>query len=307
MLKVRYRLAKSTISQIIAETCDLIWKKLQPTQMPVLKTEDWHNVEEGFRYRWHFPNCIGAIDGKHIVVQCPPKSSTLYYNYKGTYSMVLMAVVDHQYKFKYIDFGEYGSNCDLNVFKNSTFGQAFIQGKLQIPGPKPLPRYDGPPLPHCLIGDEAFAQRKDFMRPYPKPRGNFRFPVPKDQMLFNWHLSRTRNIVENAFGILAQRWCIFMHRICLGVWNVECVVKATVVLHNWLCEERPVDEIKRDLIASKIELPPNREACMRDMPHMHGYHTAKDAANVRDHFKNFFNGVGAISWQNERMQKKYGI
>ena len=250
---------------------------------------------------------MGAMDGKHVVVQCPPKSHSLYYNYKGTYSMVLMAVVDHQYKFKYIDFGEYGSNCDLNVFKNSTLGKAFIQGKLQIPGPKSLPQYDGLPLPHCWIGDEAFPQRKDFLRPFPKPRGNIQFKVPKDEMLYNWRLSRTRNVVENAFGILSQRWRIYQRRICLGVKNVERVVKATVVLHNYLCEERPVDEVKRDLIASKVELPSNREACLRDMPHMHGYHTARDAAAVRDHFKAFFNGVGAISWQNERMRKKYNI
>ena len=279
---------------------------MQPDTMPFLTEEDWKLIEEGFRYRWNFPNCVGAVDGKHVVIQCPPKSNSLFYNYKGSFSMVLMAVVDHQYKFKFIDFGEYGSNCDTNVFKHSALGEAFVNGKLNIPGPKKLPADDGPAVPHCLIGDEAFPQRKDFMRPYPKPRGNVKFRIPRCEMIYNMRLSRARNVVENAFGILAQRWRIFMRRVCLSEKNIERVVKATVILHNWLCEDRPVESIIEELRRTDVELA-NTEACMRDLPHLHGYHTSQESMAVRDQFKQYFNNRGALPWQDQYLYKKYGV
>lgn len=59
--------------------------------------EEWLHIEKGFR-KW-FPRCVGAIDGKHIVVKCPSHSGSEYYNFKNIYSVVLMALVDSDYHF----------------------------------------------------------------------------------------------------------------------------------------------------------------------------------------------------------------
>ena len=69
--------------------------------------QDWKIIEQKFSTKWNFPNCLGALDGKHIVITAPWNSGSLYFNYKGT--LILMALVDADYKFIYVDIGDYGS------------------------------------------------------------------------------------------------------------------------------------------------------------------------------------------------------
>ncbi|KAH8033532.1 hypothetical protein HPB51_013609 [Rhipicephalus microplus] len=149
------------------------------------KTETWLHIAEGFSRTWQFPNCIGAVDGKHIQIKCPPNSGTMYFNYKGTYSIVLLAVVDSDYKFVIVDVGAYGKQSDGGVLEQSKFGCRLENGKLHIPRDLELPNtsYSAP----CVfVGDEAFPLRTDFLRPYPG-RG-----LEGEKRIFNYRLSRAR-------------------------------------------------------------------------------------------------------------------
>ena len=52
-----------------------------------------------------------------------------------------MALADANYKFIFVDIGNYGSQRNGAVFKHSNFGRKFIDGQLDIPGTKALPNY----------------------------------------------------------------------------------------------------------------------------------------------------------------------
>ena len=139
---------------------------------------DWEHIEEGFGTKWNFPNCCGAIDGRHVNIQAPKNFGSLLFNYKGTFSLVLMALVDADYQFIFVDMGDYGSQSDGAVFKNLNLGQAFVNGELDILEPKELPNYpEGGILPYCWVGDEAFPCRMDFMWPYPRGTRGVRLPL----------------------------------------------------------------------------------------------------------------------------------
>jgi hypothetical protein len=107
--------------------------------MKVPTENEWQALAESFKNKWNFPNCVGAIDGKHITFQAPPNSGSLYFNYKGTFSMVLMALVDADYCFTVIDIGSYGSNSDGGIFSNSLLGQRLAENQLNLPVPIDLP------------------------------------------------------------------------------------------------------------------------------------------------------------------------
>lgn len=76
-----------------------ILENLSPIYLKPPTNEDFKQFEKDFRNIWNFPQCIGARDEKHISVQCPAKSDSQFYNYKGNYSIILMAVCDAHYNF----------------------------------------------------------------------------------------------------------------------------------------------------------------------------------------------------------------
>ena len=187
-----------------------------------LKLEIGKGIADEFYSSWNFPNCLGALDGKHMVMQAPPKSGNQFFNYKGTFSIVLMALVDDDYRFTYVEIGDYGSNSGGALFKNCVFGKVFMNDELDVPPPTHLPNYPASgPVSYCFVADEAFPLCCDLMRPF------VRLSASLEQALkvFNYRFSRARCIVENAFGILAQRWRVFHRKLNLLPENADKIVK----------------------------------------------------------------------------------
>ncbi len=116
-LAYQFRISRSTLSQMIPYVCKAIYNVLKHELLKCSNTEaEWLRVANEFAEKWQFLNCVGAGDGKHIRLLCPNNSGSLYYNYKGYYSLVLMAFVGANYEFLYVDVGAQGSASDGGVF-----------------------------------------------------------------------------------------------------------------------------------------------------------------------------------------------
>ncbi|MGL5903907.1 MAG: transposase family protein, partial [Cetobacterium sp.] len=132
----------------------------------------------------------------------------MFYNYKSRFSIILTAVVDAHYRFACVSSGTQSWVSDAGVFALSDLKVAMDTGQLHVPPDDSLPNTDVM-MPYMFIGDEAYPLQTNLMKPFP-----FR-NLSKDQRIYNYRLSRARPVVENAFGILANRFRVLRTTICL--------------------------------------------------------------------------------------------
>ncbi|XP_042566166.1 uncharacterized protein LOC122133636 [Clupea harengus] len=202
--------------------------------MPVPKKDSWRAIADGFLQEWNFPNCVGSIDGKHVVVQAPSSSGSLYFNSKHTFSIVLLAVVEANYIFRMVDVGGYGRNSDGGTLSNSPFGQALRDGTLDLPDDRAIPGAENRgPMPFVFVADEAYPLRCDLMRPFPGTN------LATGRRAFNYRLSPARLIVECGFELLSSQWRMYRRIISVKAAKAEDCVKATCILQNYMRMTRP--------------------------------------------------------------------
>lgn len=253
----------------------------------VPNNEEWNEVESGFRTRWNFPGCHGAIDGKHITIEAPPNCGSEYFNYKGSNSVVLMAVVDHDYCFRYVNIGANGRNSDAGIFKNSRLRNNLESNLLPKGG--------------FFVGDDAFPLKTYLLKPYSGSN------LTEKQKIFNYRVSRARRIVENAFGILASRFRIFHKPIPTDVSTTEKIIRASCAMHNWLRLSSPGHYFPRgcvddeDINSGTITEGTWRRELIAGLPSITDHNSnyaSRTARQLRDNYADFFCGAGAVSWQN---------
>ena len=122
------------------------------------------NVVNGFEGRWGYPQCDGAIDGSHISISAATESHTDYYNRKGWYSIVIQAVVDHQYIFRHICVGWAGSVHDAQILVNSSIYRRITEDKiLQEVGFRTI---CGKKISVHIIGDSAYPMDTWLIKPF---------------------------------------------------------------------------------------------------------------------------------------------
>ena len=115
-------------------------------------------IAEQFGTIWNFYNILGALDGKHIAIECPKKSVSLYFSHKGFHSIALMALVDAVNKFIWVDIWANGSVLDAAIFNQSELKEVIENGTIGILAADPLPN-DDRSMPYLIFGTDAFPLR----------------------------------------------------------------------------------------------------------------------------------------------------
>lgn len=265
----------NTVGKIVRNVCKLLWDTFQPAHMPIPTTSDFEAVAKRFEEVWRFPNCIGAIDGKHCKIKCPANSGSMYFNYKHTFSIVLQGVADDHYKFLFVDVGGFGKQSDGGTFKASDVGMLLERKELNLPGETCLPG-SNIKVPHVLIGDEAYPLREYLMKPFSKKK-----TVGEAEDNFNTRLSCARKTIECAFGILYAKWRILSGCIETSPDTADQIIKAACILHNVI-----IDKDGWSPSVSEIPSIPT-EANLQPIGRS-GNSASSRAKDVRNCFKEYF-------------------
>uniref|UniRef100_A0A6B0VBY3 DDE Tnp4 domain-containing protein n=1 Tax=Ixodes ricinus TaxID=34613 RepID=A0A6B0VBY3_IXORI len=322
---------RTTACKIVSEVCAAIWDILSPIYVVCPKTADaWIRVAGEFEERWNLPHCLGAIDGKHVSIECPAKSCSQDRNYKNGFSKSLLAVSDAYYRFLYVEIGHHGSESDGGIFARSELQRRIVADQQGIPPDSDLGNIGT--VPYFLVGDEAFPLKKYLMRPYPRKSlqptrtegqtdgtdqapDEERPPAEREacnrRRIFNYRLSRGRRVVENAFGILAQKWRILRRPFRANTENTSRYVAACIALHNFLLKESQVsstsycppgtgdtDDWEGNERGGSWRAEPNSTAALTSQSGTRGRPTSLAYA-MRDKLSHYFITAGKVPWQDD--------
>lgn len=199
------------------------YRLLQDLELPALRGRAWWQARQS---------------------EVPSKLRLHVFNYKNFFSVVLQAAVDARYKFIAIDVGGYGKQSDGGTFQASGLYQSVMDKTIILPDPAPLPQSDVV-APYVFVADEAYPLLTFLMKPY--SGGD----LPLSQECFNKRLSRTRKVVECAFGILNSKWCILSKCIDTRVDLADSIIKCVCILHNTIIDREGMDQNLTEVVSPR--------------------------------------------------------
>lgn len=276
-------LGVSTISEIVSEVTqaiiDFLWDECINNKFPQTQ-DDFKDKVINMEELWQFPYSWSAIDGCHIPIKCPPgglEAKKEYHNFKNFYSVILMAMVDAQYRFIWGSCGYPGNSHDSIIFKSTELYTDIIENAaIQQIGHK-VGSVRVPPL---ILGDSAFTMHPWLMKPYTNA-----VPDAK-QRYFNYRLSRGRMVTECAFGQLKGRWRILLRKCECTPQQVAKATLACMVLHNICLDLGDTISKKLDVTLDPVTHERRDRAQVRDLLHMTKCRTIPDkhhhACKIRD-------------------------
>ncbi|CAJ0606313.1 unnamed protein product [Cylicocyclus nassatus] len=215
-------MGKTTVSNVVEEVAEAIIRVLHNVAFPPLTRARLEEVARKTQARFDYPRAVGFMDGKHINIQKPARSGSMYWNYKHYHSIILLAICDCDYRFMAYDVGAPGRRGDAGVFRNSAIKRWLERHDDVFPPTRGLGRV-GPVQYHFLV-DGGFAQGPRFIRPYREPE-----TTTGDRRRFNRQLSGARHMIESTFGLLAQRFQILMTRMTLTPERAKRLVVSLMV------------------------------------------------------------------------------
>ncbi len=205
-----------------------------------------------FRNLSPLPNVFGAIDGTHVEITAPERSTVDFFNRKQRYSIGCQGVCDGSLKFLSMSAGYPGSVHDSRILRNSWVFRDASRGHILTTPVFQLNQ--STKIKPYLLGDAAYPLSEWLIKPFPQVKD-----IDHGQKMFNLALSQARVSIERAFGTLKGRWRLLLGKVILEPSFAADVVVACSVLHN-ICQDRqePCEDVEDPYNEDEIQVQETR-------------------------------------------------
>ncbi|XP_015770172.1 PREDICTED: uncharacterized protein LOC107348634 [Acropora digitifera] len=208
------RLGVSTVCTIVNEVTKAIvenvWDECVNKHMPKSE-EDFKKKMIDMEQFWQFPYSWAAMDGCHIPIKCPPgvpESRKEYYNFKNSYSVIMMGLVD----------SNYGNSHDAIVFQSTKLWSDIRESEFL---PHIAKYIGGVTVPPIVLGDSAF--------PF---QCNLQCSSNTKAAVFQLSFKQGTNVTEGCYGQMKGRWRVTLRRNESSKEEVKTTTQACRVLYN---------------------------------------------------------------------------
>ena len=138
----------------------------------------------------------------------------------------MIAIKRPQYERSYADVESNGRVNDSRIWNKSSLLQGIQDRSVKLPNDK---KWSNDEItPYVFLGHDAFALKSFILKPFPQQG------LTGERRVYNYRHRRTQRISQILFGILANRWRIFLTTINLEPKYVEDVILTALILHNML-------------------------------------------------------------------------
>eukprot|EP00172_Hildenbrandia_rubra_P003788 Plantae.Rhodophyta-Hildenbrandia_rubra.ctg65334.p1 GENE.Plantae.Rhodophyta-Hildenbrandia_rubra.ctg65334~~Plantae.Rhodophyta-Hildenbrandia_rubra.ctg65334.p1 ORF type:complete len:280 (-),score=24.68 Plantae.Rhodophyta-Hildenbrandia_rubra.ctg65334:183-977(-) len=167
------------------------------------------------------PGRVGALGGIAISVVRPSRKETAnvtgHWSRKGFHAVSAQAICDSNYLLRFVSYRCAGSTHDSTAWRVTSLSDALEAGRLAGD--------------YYIAADEACKCSERILTPWPRAKTAFKGS-------FNFHLSSMRIHVEQAFGMLLNRWGALWKPLMIKLERSKDAFMARVKLHNFSLSRR---------------------------------------------------------------------
>ncbi|XP_071918197.1 uncharacterized protein [Coffea arabica] len=227
-----------TIHRYFSIVLDAILK-LYPDLIQLPNGATPREIRNSRRYYPWFADCVGAIDGTHVVASVPLEIQGKFRGRKGYPTQNVLAAISFDLKFSYVLAGWEGSAHDSRVLEDALTRPRGLQ----------------------VLQDAGYGIRNGFIPPYSGVRYHLKEyddnPPQNEKELFNLRHSSLRTTIERGFGVLKKRFKVVDND---PFWDFKTqvdVILACCIIHNHIMGIAPNDMFMEEVIQEEQSETPN--------------------------------------------------